>query len=186
MDRNEQTAGRGAMRASQPKPALVIRPIEPGDKAILAEGFAHWSTTSRYRRFLEPHARLSSSELRYLTEVDHHDHEGLVALDPDTGAGVGVARYIRSRLDPSTAEVAVSVAEERQGQGVGTELAQALAARARADGIDTFTALCLAENRAILELLRSLGATSILSRERGVVELNVDLRGGKDGVRDAG
>jgi hypothetical protein len=64
--------------------SVAVRPIEPGDKAGLAAAFERLSDESRYRRFLSPHGRLSQAELRYLTEVDHHDHEALVALDPAT------------------------------------------------------------------------------------------------------
>ena len=43
-----------------------------------------------YRRFLGPHGPLSAAELRYLTEVDHHDHEAILAIDPESGRSVGV------------------------------------------------------------------------------------------------
>jgi hypothetical protein len=40
-----------------------------------------------YRRFLSLRGRLSEAELRYITEVDHRDHEALLAFDPDDGRG---------------------------------------------------------------------------------------------------
>ena len=155
--------------------APLIRPIRPDDKAALARAFEHWSTASRYRRFLAPQPRLSADELQYLTEVDHHDHEALVAIDPASEELIGVARYIRSESDPHVAEVAVSVADERQGQGIGGHLAQALAARAREEGVTTFTALELAENEISLSLLRELGELRILRHEPGTVEVSVAL-----------
>jgi hypothetical protein len=48
--------------------------------------------------------------LRYLTEVDHRDHEAIVALDDASGEGVGVVRYVRSGT-PDGAEVAVTVTD---------------------------------------------------------------------------
>ena len=36
---------------------------------------------SRYRRFLTPMEKLSESQLTYLTDVDHHDHEAMIAFD---------------------------------------------------------------------------------------------------------
>jgi GNAT superfamily N-acetyltransferase len=73
---------------------------------------------------------------------------------------VGVARYIRSpdRLD--AAEVAITVADEWQGRGVGTTLLRRLARRARAAGIGAFVATCLAGNKEIIELLEELGPTA--------------------------
>lgn len=169
--------GRSLSRAlAQPHAdELLIRPIAPDDKGRLVAGFERLSERSRYRRFLSPHPRLSDEELRYLTEIDHHDHEALVALDPVTGEGVGVARYVRSADDPEAAELAVTVVDDWQGRGVGSRLAAALAKRAREEGISRFTALLLAENELMVNLLRDLGSVSETHAEQGTVELTVEL-----------
>jgi len=154
---------------------LVIRPISPDDKEGLSEKFDRLSEESRYRRFLSPHDRLSAAELRYFTEVDHHDHEALVAVDPRTRAGVGIARYIRWTEDPQSAELAVAVLDDWQGKRVGTRLASALAERAREEGINVFTAFVLADNNAMLSLARELGDVRVLNRDQGTVELAIQL-----------
>jgi GNAT superfamily N-acetyltransferase len=154
---------------------VAIRPIEPDDRDALARGFDRLSEQSRYRRFLSPRGPLSQAELSYLTEVDHRDHEALVAVDPEAGEGVGVARFIRSSEDPAVAELAVAVADDWQGQGVGSLLAAELAKRARDEGITCFTALALAENDAILGLLQDLGEVRTGRTQLGTVELAVDL-----------
>jgi RimJ/RimL family protein N-acetyltransferase len=158
-----------------PRLRLRIRPIEPEDKAALAAGFDRLSEESRYRRFLSAHPRLSASDLRYLTEVDHHDHEALAALDARTGDGVGVARFIRDAARPDSAEIAVAVADDWHGRGVGTALLHRLADRAREEGIGRFTAVMLASNAPMAHLLHDLGATRVLDRDQGEVELAVDL-----------
>jgi len=43
--------------------------------------------------------------LPYLTEVDHRDHEALVAVEPATGAGVGIARRRVVSRDGGTVEI---------------------------------------------------------------------------------
>jgi GNAT superfamily N-acetyltransferase len=154
---------------------VEIRPIEPDDKDALARGFDRLSELSRYRRFLSPRGPLTQAELRYFTEVDHRDHEALVAVDPDTGEGVGVARFVRSGEDPNVAELAVAVADDWQGHGVGSLLASELAKRAREEGITCFTALALAENDAMLGLLQDLGEVRAGETSLGTVELAVDL-----------
>jgi GNAT superfamily N-acetyltransferase len=154
---------------------LEIRPISPTDKAALTLGFGRLSPESRYRRFLSPHDNLSLSELRYFTEVDHHDHEALVALDPETGEGVGVARYVRSPDDPSVAELAVAVIDDWQCRGVGTVLVTALAERAREEGISSFTGLVLADNQAMLNLLGELGEVEVSDPDAGAVQVKVEL-----------
>ena len=154
---------------------LVIRPISPADKDGLSEKFDRLSEESRYRRFLSPHPSLSAAELRYFTEVDHHDHEALVAVDPRLRAGVGIARYIRSREDPKSAELAVAVVDDWQGKGVGTRLASALVERAHEEGIGDFTAFVLAENDAMFSLANEVGDVRVLNRDRGTVELAIEL-----------
>ncbi len=154
---------------------LTIRPISADDKQQLTEGFERLSERSRYRRFLAGHRRLSAAELSYLTEVDHHDHEALVAIDPQTSQGVGVARFVRSSANPDVAELAVAIVDDWQGQGVGSRLVAALADRAREEGITSFSALVLADNERMLNLLNDLGRVRVVHREMGTVELTVEL-----------
>jgi len=153
---------------------VAVRPIRPQDAELLRAGFERLSVESRYRRFLSPMQRLSGPILRYLTEVDHHDHEALVAVGPD-GALLGVARSVRSRSDPEVAEAAVTVVDDWQGRGLGTALLGLLADRARAEGIRRFTALMLASNREMLDLFEGLGPVRILERSSGTVELEITL-----------
>ena len=151
-----------------------VRPIRPEDKGRLARGFERLSPESRYRRFLSPVPELDRRALAYLTEVDHHDHEALIAIDP-AGEGVGVARFVRAPSEPSAAEVAVTVVDDWQGRGLGTALLDVLAERARQEGVRRFTALVLADNVDMLGLLGELGAARVVDREQGTVELAVDL-----------
>jgi GNAT superfamily N-acetyltransferase len=164
-----------AVSGSSGGAAVEIRPIAPADKETLARGFERLGEESRYRRFLSSHERLTDAELRYFSEVDHHDHEALVAVDPRSGEGIGVARYVRSSTDPSVAELAVAVVDDHQGRGIGTRLVEALAARARTEGIRRFAAIVLAENRRMLSLLTDLGEVRVLNHDQGTVELTVEL-----------
>jgi GNAT superfamily N-acetyltransferase len=156
-------------------PPIEIRPVDAGDKAALTSALQQSSGEAIYRRFLGPRGPLTGAELRYLTEVDHHDHEALLAIDPDSGQSVGVARYVRDRERRDGAEIAFAVLESWQGRGVGKALMHALADRAREEGITRFTALMLAHNRPMRQLLADLGPTRVLSTGAGAVELAVDL-----------
>ena len=154
---------------------VVLRPVRAADKSLLADGFVRLSPESRYRRFLAPVPELSEAQLRYFTDIDHHDHEALAALDPVTGRGVGIARFVRLADRPQVAEAAVTVADDWQGRGLGTLLVEALAQRAREEGILTFTALLLATNREMLELLERIARVRVIDRQTGTVEVEVDL-----------
>ena len=158
---------------------VLIRPVQPGDAGLLAEGFERLSPESRRLRFLTAKDVLRPAELRYLTEVDHHDHEAIGALDPATGQGAGIARYIRDAKDPRTAEIAVTIMDGWQGRGLGTELVARLAGHARAEGIERFVALTAGGNLAMGLLLRHMGGT-VLAREFGTVEYELDLTEGTE------
>jgi GNAT superfamily N-acetyltransferase len=157
---------------------VEIRPVRRSDAELLLRGFERLSEESRYRRFLCSMPELSEAMVRYLTDVDHHDHEAVVALDPATGEGVGVARYVRDGDRRERAEAAVTVIDDWQGRGLGTLLLELLAVRAREEGIDRFTALMLASNDEMMELLQSLGPVRVMDREVGTVEVEAPLPAG--------
>jgi GNAT superfamily N-acetyltransferase len=153
---------------------VEVRPIRPTDKALLKAGFERLSAESRHRRFLSPMPNIGKSMLRYLTEVDHHDHEALLAVS-GSGEAVGVARYVRSARDPQAAETAVTVADDWQHLGLGTALLGLLAGRAREEGVRRFTALMLADNEDMLDVLRELGPFQVMAREAGTIEIETEL-----------
>jgi RimJ/RimL family protein N-acetyltransferase len=125
-------------------------------------------------RFLTIKKELSPAELRYFTDVDHHDHEALGALNHADGRGVGIARYIRDAQDPHAAEIAVTIVDDWQGRGLGTELLAQLSDRARQEGIRCFTMLVAEDNQAIAGLLRNVSAC-LVGRGPGTVEYEIAL-----------
>ena len=154
---------------------MNIRPIQPGDREALHAGFERLSPESRYRRFFTAKPTLGSRELTYLTEVDHHDHEALIAFDEETGRLAAVARYVRTA--PHEAEPAVTVADDFQGQGIGSRMMAALAERAREEGIDTFRANVLPHNQPAINVLERLGDSA--RRQMGSeLEVVIDLTPG--------
>jgi RimJ/RimL family protein N-acetyltransferase len=136
---------------------VAFRYIRPDDKDRLALAFASLSPETRYKRFLSPKPRLTSSDLRYLTELDGVDHVAVLAVladDPDRILGVG--RFVRLRHQPDTAEVAVVVGDAFQGQGLGRELGRRLADEARVRSIARFTATLLGDNVAAHRLFHAI------------------------------
>jgi GNAT superfamily N-acetyltransferase len=161
-----------ALRDGSP---VRVRQGHHTDRDLLLRGFARLSPESRYRRFLVPMHELSDPAVRYLTEIDHHDHEAMIALDAQTGEGIGVARYVRDPNQPDAAEVAVTVIDDWQGKGLGTLLLEVISARARAEGITRFTALMLAENTEMMDLLGELDRVRVVDRDLGTVEVEVPI-----------
>ncbi len=136
---------------------VALRQIASDDKPRLAASFARLSEESRYRRFFSPKNQLSAAELNYFVDVDHKDREAIVAIEPSSGDLLGVARYVRFTDDPEVAEVAVTVADDWQGRGLGRALTDRLTYRARNEGVRRFSALVLCDNRRALALLEGAG-----------------------------
>ena len=133
---------------------ILIRPIAASDKLRLSVALGRLSERTIRQRFLAAKPRLSAAELRYLTEVDGHDHIALVAvLTDDPESIVAVARCVRFPDKPDTAEFAIVVGDPLQGRGLGSLLARELATAARAAGIRRFSATMAGENVAVRRLI---------------------------------
>jgi GNAT superfamily N-acetyltransferase len=145
---------------------VIIDQVHRTDAQLLVDAFDRLSEETRRLRFLTPKPRLTDEEVQYFSHVDHHDHEALGAMDPASGRGVGLARYIREAGDPEVAEIAVTVADEWQGRGLGTELLNRILERAHAEGIRRFSALLEADNDTMLQLLHQIGG-ELRETERG-------------------
>jgi RimJ/RimL family protein N-acetyltransferase len=152
-----------------------VRRIEPGDADALRTAFQRLSLESRYERFLSPLDHMSTAMVRYFTEVDHHDHEALVAFDPDDGRLVAVARFVREPDEPEAAEAAVTVADDWHGRGLGTAMLAELAERAREEGVKRFTAYVLARNDDMIDMLFRLGPAKVVDRQNGAVQIDAEL-----------
>ncbi len=136
---------------------VVLRPIRAQDKDGLQLGLARLSPASAHARFLAPKRRFSSTELRYLTEVDGHDHVAIVAEPVDEPGTVdAVGRWVRLPEHPETAEFAIVVGDHLQGLGLGSILADELAHSAKGEGITRFTASVLSDNAAIVRIMARL------------------------------
>ena len=156
---------------------IAIRPIEPDDKALLQSMFARLSPGSRRRRFMTEADELSPEDLAYLTEVDHRRHEALVALDPETGELLGVARWFRIPGRREVAELAAAVVDEHQGRGIASALVAAINERARAERIEHYSALVSTDNVQVIEALESHGAVRRDADEPDQVEFEVEVPG---------
>jgi RimJ/RimL family protein N-acetyltransferase len=157
---------------------VLIRPIRPDDKGMLADGLRRLSPESAHRRFLTPKRSFSRTELRYLTEVDGRDHVALVVepLGQPVRRLIAVARFVRAHDDPVAADVAIVVADEWQRRGLGSILAARLSGEARLLGIRRFTATIASDNLPAHRLMEKL--TQHLEQHHvggGVDELVLDL-----------
>ncbi len=155
---------------------VLVRELLPSDRDELAERYLELSPEARRLRFFNAPDHLSERLLDYLMDVDGPDRCAVVAfaLDDEGTPGVGIARYVRSREDPTCAEAAVTVLDRYQNRGIATTLLRLLADHARDAGISTFTATVMWENRKLLDGLRAFGAV-VEPSEPGIASVRIAL-----------
>jgi RimJ/RimL family protein N-acetyltransferase len=107
--------------------------------------------------------------------VDFVDEVALVAVMRENGRDLvaGGGRYIVIR--PGTAEVAFTVVDEFQRQGIASALLRHLVVLARAAGIGEFIAEVMPDNTAMLSVLERSGLRLQRKRESGVVHITLHL-----------
>jgi GNAT superfamily N-acetyltransferase len=128
---------------------VAIRPVQAEDEPALRLFFSGLCPEARHLRFFSAGVDLTSAA--HLCAITDERHFGLMAHD-STGKVVGHAIFVR--VDKTRAEVAAEVADHLHGLGLGTILIERLAAVAQAQGIDSFIAEVLPENRTMLDVFR--------------------------------
>lgn len=140
---------------------LFIRPVESSDKEALREGFEELSQTSRYFRFLTPVNELSERLVRYLTEIDHDRHVAWLAalLEKEGLHPIGVARHVRDTSENAEAEMAITIVDAHQRQGVGSLLFYVMCESAASRGLTTLSAVVHNDNEPMRRFLATFDAT---------------------------
>jgi acyl-CoA synthetase (NDP forming)/GNAT superfamily N-acetyltransferase len=152
--------------------SAYIRPMTPDDQDALLEFHERQSSESLYRRFFSPKPTLSRTELEHFTNVDMVDRVALaVELHDEFVAWASYERW----TGRNEAEAAFMVDDAHHGRGIATLLLEHLAAIARTNGIDRFSAEVLADNRGMLAVFAKAGWPLERRFESGVVDLDWEL-----------
>jgi RimJ/RimL family protein N-acetyltransferase len=154
---------------------VTIRALKPDDRAEMVAAVDRSSPQSLYRRFFAPKRDFSEKEIAFFVNVDFINHVALVALleEGDRSVIVGGGRYVV--VQPGRAEVAFTVVDQYQGQGVGTALLKHLVVIARDAGISELIADILQENIAMQNVLQRSGLSIIQKRDSGIVHIALQL-----------
>lgn len=154
-------------------PAIRLRPLGPDDQAAL-ERLGRSSDPEDLRlRFFHMIADADPRLLRRLTHLDPARELALIACEGESRTPIGVVR-LHGDAAGETAEFAVLVRSDRQRQGLGRAMMEAIIAEARARGLKRLAGQILPENDRMLALARRLGF-SLRATPEGVVEAALDL-----------
>lgn len=152
-----------------------IRAVTAEDRAALHALLSASSDRSIYRRFFSVNRRVADDYIDTVVRPNTHDHVALAAFVGDEL--VALATY--ERMDATSAEFAVLVADDRQHEGIGTLLLEHLAEVAREDGMTRFVGEVLAENRDMVQVLHDLDLGTQVIAEGSTLRFAIDLHPGQ-------
>jgi GNAT superfamily N-acetyltransferase len=158
---------------------VLIRAFRPGDRAGLMIAVGRRSSDRSLRsRFFTIRRQFSDKEIDAFMNVDFVRQVALVALiDEASGPTIiGAGRYIVDAA--GSAEIALAVIDDYQGQGIGRALVRHLIAIARYAGLGALTAHVLSENAAMLRVFRTCGLPLDVQHDRDVMHLTLALGSG--------
>jgi GNAT superfamily N-acetyltransferase len=157
--------------------SVTLRPIGPRDAAVLQAYVRGLSPESRYNRFFGALYELPQTELDRVTHLDRKYQLALLAETCVDGAliAIGEASYAFApeRLE---SELALSVAEDWRGKGLGTLLIADIERRARSQGAGYLSGDILRSNEPMKGLARKTGfLLADVPRDARLVHIVKDL-----------
>ncbi len=135
---------------------VFLRPIRPDDEALYPAFFERLTGHDVRMRMLAPHKTWSHELLARLTQLDYARDIAFVALEPETGALLGVSR-LNCDPDRVEGEYAIIVRSDLKGHGIGWALMRHLIAYGKETGVSRIYGDVLLENTSMLAMCRDLG-----------------------------
>ena len=137
---------------------ITLRPIRPEDEVLLRSFHEKLSEQSVYQRYLQPLGlplRIAHERLKRICFADYDRELTLIGLNTKKEMlGIGRLRRIRGSAN---AELTLTIRDDVQRQGLGSELVRRLLTIAKKESYQNVNAYMLAENSAMLALCRDLG-----------------------------
>ncbi len=136
----------------------LLRPILAEDEPLEAELFDYLSENTIYFRFFGYRPKLTHDLLTRFTHIDYDREMAIVAEVEVEGKKrlAGVVRIIADAWN-ETAEYAIVIADDFQGQGLGKALTSYILEIAKEKGIRKVFASVLATNKRMLNMFKSRG-----------------------------
>ena len=154
---------------------VEIRAARPEDFAAVRDLHAKMSPDNLYLRFFSMSRAAAEREARRICREPGPDHAALLAVLDGQVAGCGA--YELAGDGSGSAEVALSVADDMHGRGIGTLLLEHLVSLARGRGVRMLVAETLTENTLMLQVFANAGLQAHRTLEDGVYDLQVPAAG---------
>ncbi len=159
-------------------PAL-IRPMRPDDRGRIVAAFAQLEPSSIYTRYFTHMKELPEKTLKRLNDIDFEHLAGLAVTlgtgDDEVVIGSGTYVVFDAPDGARAAEVAFTVEEDYQRNGLASRLLETLIEIARRHRIARFEADVLADNTPMLAVFDRCGLPMRKRRDAGVTHIEMDL-----------
>jgi acetyltransferase len=159
---------------------LTIRPIRPEDEPLIArfhETLSDRSVYFRYFHMMKLGQRIAHDRLTRICFIDYDRDMALVAEgrdEQDQPCIVGVGRLTKQR-GTNKGEFAITVSDDMQGVGLGTELLRRVVDVGRREGLSAIVADILPENRDMQRVSEKVGFRCSFDSDEGIVRASLDL-----------
>jgi len=152
--------------------SVTIRALREDDRERIARAVRGLDRESIYYRLFSYRNELTNEGLDRIMQFDPAREVALVVVTP-AGDAIGSGRYVVT--GPGTAEVAFVVEEDYHGQGIASRLLRHLARVAKDQGIGTFEADVLADNKAMRIVFERSGWPIAARREGDTLHVALTL-----------
>jgi len=167
------------LRDGTPVVLRAVRPEDDMDRLVAA--FHALEPESVYTRFHSPKRELSDADIQLIRSVDFVHSMMFVVTRPAEGGeqilgGVSCFFAPRTEAGGESAEIAFTIEEDYQGQGLAGLLLRVLVSMLRIRGTATLNAEVLADNVAMLKVFERSGLPIHRTRDHGVVHVELSLK----------
>lgn len=154
---------------------LLFRPVKISDETLIKDFFYALSDQSLYRRFISARKDMPHERLQEFVVIDYTQEMVILATrgTEDNEEVIGIGQYGIGQ-DVHSAEVAFAVRDKEQKQGIGTELLSYLIYLGKRNGLLSFMAEVLYENKPMLTVFERAGFKVVSSGE-GLYYLKLNL-----------
>jgi RimJ/RimL family protein N-acetyltransferase len=138
---------------------VTVRSVRPDDRLRVRRAFEALEPETVYHRFHGPKRALAETDLDRVVDVDYRRSLSLLAtiVRQDEEIVIGGAQYVGLAQPHDHAEIAFTIEEDFQNNGLATILLRELGAIARQNGFVAFEAFVLQNNRAMLKVFERSG-----------------------------
>lgn len=147
-----------ALRETRTGIDILLRPIKISDEPRLRDFFNSLSDKSLYLRFFTPRKYVPHESLQEIVTFDNAKGVSIVALvqQEENEKIIGLGQYYINETNYS-AEISFATSDEYQNNGIASILLNHLTYLAQKNGLLSFTASVLAENRSMIKVLKKVG-----------------------------